>query len=171
MSIEDEIADRVGRKMLFPLMPKAPGATPRRAMFIEERIWLVLESPEGDDEWEERVGNLRADLELFVTEEQIDPKYLFLLYPPSDAVWEIRSIREDPSIRVLGLFALEDVWIATNAALREYLGGWQSREWKEVKRTARANWRVLFPGGYNAVVTTDIHEVVTGALDGRYFRE
>jgi len=169
MSIEDEIADRCGRQMLYPVIPRAAGAPIQRAMFIDEALQAVLESPEADDAWEKRVGELRADLERFVTGEPIDPSYLYLLYPTRDCVWEIRSVRPDPSIRVLGLFALKDVYIATNHALREHLEGWQSRAWVEVKRTARAAWRRLF-GTFTAMMDTNIHSLVTGALDGRYFK-
>jgi hypothetical protein len=102
MSIEDEILDRVRRGMLWPLQPKAAGATIRRALFVGERLWAELNSPEGDEEWEDRIGRLRADLEIFVTEPSITARYLFLLYPAADAVWEIRSVRDRPSLRVLG---------------------------------------------------------------------
>ncbi len=40
---------------------------------------------------------LQADLELFVVEQDIYPKYLFLLYKASEGVWEIRSTRPTPS--------------------------------------------------------------------------
>lgn len=169
MSIGDLIVDRVKRGMLHPLLPRAAGDAPRRALFVGEALWAVIQSPEGDQEWEQRIGELQADLERFVTGGPIDPKYLFLLYPAYRAVWEIRSVRADPSIRVLGLFAAKDVFIATNFALREELEGWQSRAWKEVKRAARAEWRnLLFP--YLPLVTTDVKTLVTGALDGKYFK-
>lgn len=170
MSIEGLIKDRVARGMLFPLLPVAAGEVPERAMFVEERLWQVLDSPESNDlEWEQRVADLQAHLERFVTGEPIDPKYLFLLYPKQDAIWEIRSVRPDPSIRVLGLFAAKDVFIATNYALRESLGGWQSREWKNVKKAAQASWRgLLHP--YSPIVTTEVSDLVTGALDGQYFK-
>jgi hypothetical protein len=169
MSIADEIIDRVERKMLFPILPTARGITIRRALFVSEELNAVLTSPEGSQEWEQRVAELRADLEVFVGARTIDPKYLFLLYPSRDAVWEIRSVRGSPSIRVLGLFAGTDVLIATNHALRETLGGWESREWKIVKRSARASWRRLF-SSYDPVIETDVKRLVTGALDGRYFK-
>lgn len=167
MSIEDEILDRVGRGMLFPLIPKAAGAVIRRAMFIEEQLWAELNSAEGDAEWEERIGRLRADLEVFVTEESLVPKYLFLLFPPADAVWEIRSVRDDPSIRVLGLFPLLDTFVSTNYALREHLGGWQSREWRKVKRAAKAAWRKTFPA-YDPIIATTPETVFSGAINGDY---
>jgi hypothetical protein len=170
MSIEDEIDDCVRRGRLFPLAPKAAGATIRRAMFVAEKLWNELNSPEGDAEWEERIGRLRADLELFVTEQVISPHYLFLLYPSADAVWEIRSVRDRPSLRVLGLFPDMDVFISTNHARREELGGWQSREWKEIKRTARAVWRQLFPT-YQPIVTADVGEVCSGAVNEIFYKE
>jgi len=72
-------------------------------MFVNEDLHNVLESPEGDQQWERRIAELRADLEVFVEARTIDPKYLFRLYPARDGVWEIRSVRENPSIRVLGV--------------------------------------------------------------------
>lgn len=170
MSIEDEIVDRCDRGMLFPLLPKAAGATTRRAMFIEEGLWAELNSSEGDPVWDERIGRLRADLEIFVTEEEITPKYLFRLFPKLDRVWEIRSIQEKPSIRVLGLFPLKDVFVSTNYALREALEGWQSRAWRDVKKMALAMWRKLFLT-YRAVETTNVKDVCSGASDGVFYKE
>ena len=169
MSIQDEILDRWNRGMLFPVLPKARGTTIRRALFVNEGLHAVLNSPEGDQDWERRVGELRADLERFVEAATIDPKYLFLLYPARDAVWEIRSTSPDPSIRVLCLFAAKDTLIATGHALRDDLGGWQSREWKTVKRDARAAWRRLF-NPYQPRLDVSAKALVTGALDGKYFR-
>ena len=170
MSIVDLIDDRVARRMLFPLLPRAPGAKANRAMFVAEKLWELLSSPEGNEEWEKRVGELQADLERFVDGQVISPKYLFLLYPAHKGVWEIRSVADAPSIRVLGLFAGKDVFIATNHALREELGGWQSRAWKEVKRMAGAVWRWLFHP-YQPLVSIDVKELVSGALDGKYFKD
>lgn len=171
MSIDELILDKIRRGMLFPVLPRAPGAAIDRALLVSEHLWSVLNSVEGDDEWEERVGQLQADLERFITNEHpIDPKYLFLLYPAADAVWEIRSVRPEPSIRVLGSFAKKDVFVATNYALREDLGGWQSREWRAVKKTCAAIWRAIFHT-YRPKNSIHIQDLVTGAHDGEYFRE
>lgn len=170
MSIEQVVRWRVAEKRLFPLLPKAAGATPRRAMFLSSELWDLLRFEHQDPDMEDRLGHLQADLEFFVTSETIDPKYLFHLYPARDAVWEIRSVRPDPSIRVLGLFATKDFFIATNHAMRAELGSWQSRRWKVVKQTARARWtQLLHP--YLPEIGTDATKLVTGALDGRYFKE
>ena len=135
-------------------------------MFVVEELWEVLNSPEGDLDWERKVAELQADLEVFVEGMPIDPKYLFLLYPSAQAVWEIRSTRPSPSIRVLGLFADRDVFIATNFAFRADLGGWFSREWRDVKVAARTRWSHLFHT-YQPRGETDIKQLVTGALDGK----
>lgn len=139
-------------------------------MFVAEKLWNELNSPEGDAEWEERIGRLRADLELFVTEPSIAPRYLFLLYPAADAVWEIRSVKDQPSLRVLGLFPIADVFISTNHARREDLDEWQSREWKTVKRIARAVWRQLFLT-YRPIVTTNVGDVCSGASNEIFYKE
>lgn len=169
MSIAVEIGHRVSEGRLFPLTPKAAGSAPRRAMFVSNELWDLLATTHDDEEMEDRLGRLQADLELFAEGQPIDPKYLFLLYPARDAVWEIRSVRDAPSIRVLGLFAAKDVFIATNHALRETLGGWESREWKVVKRAARACWNRLF-GTYRPLTSTNVRDLVSGAIDGKYFK-
>ena len=155
--------------MLFPLIPKAQGAVVRRAMLIGEDLHSELNSPEGDDTWEERIGNLLADLEHFVTSEEIHCKYLFLLSPANESVWEVRSVRDDPSIRVLGLFAARDVLITTNFAKRADLGGWESAAWKKVKLIARSVWQKIFRA-YRPIMFTNIHDMVSGAISGKYFK-
>jgi len=169
MSIDELITARVHDRMLFPIIPKAAGTSPRRAMFVSEALWDLLKTPHPDPDWEERIGLLHADLEVFAEGMPIHPKYLFLLYPSREAVWEIRSIRPDPSIRVLGRFARKNVFVATNYALRDELGGWQSRNWRDVKVRARAIWTNLFHT-YPPVKTINVHEVVSGAIDGKYFK-
>ena len=159
----------VGLCGIGEILPQAQGSTIRRAMFVDESLDALLNSPEGNEEWEQRIAALRADLEVFVEARTIDPKYLFRLYPARDGIWEIRSVRPAPSIRVLGLFAWKDVFIATNGALREQLGEWQSREWITVKRAAGATWRRLFPT-YDPKIASSVQLLVTGALDGKYFK-
>ena len=82
MSIHHEILDRVGRGMLFPVLPRARGATIRRVLFVSEGLHAVLTSAKGDEAWERRVAELSADLEVFVEARTIDPKYLSCCPPP-----------------------------------------------------------------------------------------
>jgi hypothetical protein len=167
MSIVDVIRWRVADKAIYPLIPASGSVL--RAMFVTESLWTALNASYEDEEMEDRMGRLQADLEFFTSSPTIDPKYLFHLYPARDAVWEIRSVRDEPSIRVLGLFAQKDAFVATAFALRADLDGWQSRAWKQVKRTARQRWATLF-NPYNPCVTTNVHDVVKGAANGKYFK-
>lgn len=169
MSILDVIVARVNAGMLYPLIPRAAGSAPKRAMLIAEDLWTFLHEPDPDPEWEDRKGFLQADLEVFAEGQTIGPKYLFLLYPAREAVWEIRSGRPDPSIRVLGRFITKDVFVATNYARRDELGGWQSRRWRDVKLMSRTVWTNLFHP-YQPRITSDVNQVVSGALNGKYFK-
>jgi hypothetical protein len=87
-------------------------------------------------------------------------------------------VKDDPSIRVLGLFPVKDAFISTNYALREALAelragklvDWQSRGWKTVKRMAKAVWRSLF-GTYQPVISTDAKQVCSGATNEIFYKE
>jgi hypothetical protein len=139
-------------------------------MFLSEEVWTFLSTTHEDEEIEDRLGKLQADLELFAEGQPIDPKYLKLLAPARDAVWEIRSVRPSPSIRVLGRFAEHDVFVATNYALRKPLGGWESNEWKTAKRAAVACWTRLF-GTYQPLRSTNVRDLVSGAHNGKYYKD
>src|ERR1700735_2105975 len=117
MSILDVLKSKVAHGMLHPLRPKAAGASVSRPMYLAEGLWELFQTTHPDPLMEERIGTLRADLESFVVGLTLHPSYLFLLSPTREGVWEIRSTRQDPSIRVLGRFAARDVFIATNYAL------------------------------------------------------
>jgi len=170
MSIEEVILDRVKRKMLYPLWPKRKGDTSRRALLLSEEVFAALTAERADPDDKYRFGVLRADLEHFVTSERIDGKYLFHLYPSRDAVWEIRSVREEPSIRVLGFLAAYDVFVAMTHVRREDLGGWQSREWKQIKRRAGAQWRAMFEP-YKPRSGTNPADHVSGVLSGKFYQD
>lgn len=169
MSIIEVLASKVAYRMLFPLIPQARGSSVRRPMYIAEELWSLFATSHPDPEFESRIGTLRADLEAFVDGTALYPGYLFLLSPARDAVWEIRSTRDDPSIRVLGRFAQKDVFIATNYATRSELGGWKSRAWRDARVKSCAIWTNLFHT-YQPIITTDVHAVASGAINGKYFK-
>ena len=171
MSINDVLKDRLGRGMLQPLIPRSNQPMRYRALLMTERF--QQEISEASEEYLDKVrrGELRADLETFITQPTLDHKYLFWLHPLTDCVWEIRSVREEPTIRVLGFFPEKDVFIATNINRRDELGGWESEAWKQAKRDALAQWRVIFhtyqPLGKNGEDTDDFF---SGAIPGKFFK-
>ena len=155
-----------GLHMVRPLTRNSPC---RRAMFVTTNVWEVLNGPWENEDDEDRFGRLYADLVQFVEGRRIDHNYVKNLWPPRDAVWEIRSVRPRPSVRVLGRFAKKDVFIATNFELRNGLGEFDSRAWREAKRRCLAEWRHLF-NSYPALIGSTIHDHISDAIDGKYFR-
>lgn len=169
MSIVDEIRHRQTEGRLHAISPQAPGSSTIRALFVTTEIKGLLEGPWQTEDEEIRYANLQADFEVFVEGRLIDPKYLYWLSPKDEYVFEIRSLRPDPSIRVLGKFAERDVFVATNYALRSELGAWESREWRDAKVACSTHWRNLFHT-YKPMEGSQLQDFVTNAADGKYFK-
>lgn len=168
MSIQTLIQWRLQEGRIHELIPMPRRAPRIRKMYVADRLHLALMEAKPTIEETRRFAQLEADLAVFVNSPTIDPKYLFGLWPPRDRVWEIRSVRPKPSIRVLGRFAAKDEFVAIHYVLREDLGGWNSREWKIEKQRAKTEWTNLFYP-YDAVDEQDIHNLVSGAINGKYF--
>jgi hypothetical protein len=154
MSIYDAITQQVNAGALSLLYPAMPGTLVKRKMYISAEIRGLLDGPWSDTKWEERCGQLRADLDRFiegivltVAEEPYKGKtsYIKRLDPARDEVWEIRSRDPQPSLRIFGRFADKDLFVALSWANRADLGGPMSREWRDAKETCNAEWRKLFP--------------------------
>ena len=139
-------------------------------MFLTSDLMTELSKARTSSVETQRFASLEADLAVFVQSPALDPKYLYRLFPPRDCVWEIRSTRPDPQIRVLGLFAEKDVFVATHHALRSDLGLWDSAAWRIAKRRANAEWWRLF-SVYQPKTETDVHQLVSGAINGKYFTD
>lgn len=169
MSILQNILWRVQEGRLYPLVPLARNAPRLRLMYLTKDVFEALNQTRERTEEIERYAQMEADLGEFVTSPTLDPKYLFLLSPVRDSVWEIRTVRPSPGIRTMGLFAEKDIFIATNYASRDQLPGWNSPEWKAAKSRAATEWRNLFPG-YEPLRVMDVKQLVTGAIDGKYFK-
>lgn len=169
MSIIDEIRNREAEGRLHSLQPIAPGSSTIRALFVTTELKELLDGPWETEEEEIRYANLQADFEVFVEGRLLDPKYLFWLSPTNEFVFEIRSTRPDPSIRVLGKFVERDLFIATNYALRSELKGWNSRQWRDARLTCDTHWRNLFHT-YKPLEGSQIQDFVTNVADGKYFK-
>lgn len=138
-------------------------------MLVTDDIWRLLEGETHDEIAEERIGRLRADLETFVTEADLYPHYLFWLTPRSDLVWEIRSIADAPSLRVLGRFVMHDVFVALTIEERSELGEWDSQSWKRAKRTTVQRWGALFNMPPLEGQTAD--DFFSGAIPRKYWKK
>jgi len=168
MSIE-EIWARMEEGRLVESRPYLSSDAKIRSMYFELSLHNDVFCDRDNEDEIERFAKLQADLDMFLTGETIDPKYLFGLTPITDGVWEIRSTRPKPSIRVFGLFHSKDTFIATHYIERKGLGGWNSNEWRTEIRRAVAIWRQLFPA-YDPLNSSNIGELITGAINERYFK-
>ena len=127
-------------------------------MLVSEWLKDLLDSDAIADV--ERIARLEAQLSHFLEGGVVDPSYMRRLTRPATAVFEIRSRRPRPSIRVLGRFADKDVFVALNAALRAPLGGKRSRPWRDEIVRSHVLWRQLFPT-YDALDGNSLHELIS----------
>jgi hypothetical protein len=164
MSIRDEINARLAEAdpRLFRFEPSLPSDPECRSMFLSAEVKALLDGPWHDQDLRYRAGRLRADLEEFITGKEItvclEPfaakaAYMGRLAPVTDGVWDIRSRDPSPALRVIGLFAETDVFIALRWAPRSRkpkwttkppLGAKDSREWRDIIVQCRTDWTNLF---------------------------
>lgn len=154
---------------LVRLTPLSPRAMKRRALYVTDPIWRLLDAETTDEITEERYGRLRADLETFVVERDIYPHYLYWLTPRGDSVWEIRSIADEPTLRVLGRFAEPDSFVALAIEERAELGGWESESWKRAKRTTIQRWNSIL--NIPPVEGNSENDFFSGAIPGKYWKK
>jgi len=168
MSILSQIACRVEEGQLFPVMPRTRSQPIRRRIFLVESLNSAIESPLPGEV--KRYDELHADLVSFVVQADITPEFLWLLKPKTRGVWEIRSHRVDPQIRVFGHFAQKDVFIAMSYEYRSDLGGIDDSMWMYQIRIVENCWQELFPA-YTAMKSSDQNKLFTGAIDEKYFKD
>jgi hypothetical protein len=171
MSIYDEIDGRVKEGRLSLLLPAMPSGAVVRRIYVSPEVNSLVYGPWGDREWEQRCGQLRADLDRFIEGRLITvgnlstpykgkTSYMKRLNRPHDEVWEIRSIDPHPGIRVFGRFADTDVFIALTWAKRPDLRGPRDREWRDSIEACKAEWRKLFPA-YQPKSGADIRDYIS----------
>ena len=168
MSIVPTIIDRVQRGMLYHFYPRSQRDLRIRELYLTETLWNQLNSEPSTNAEIQRIAELEADLEVFVTRKQLHPEYLFGLDPPGCGVWEIRS-KYDPQLRVFGMFVAKDRFIATHFENRNELGNFDSEDWKLAKKKTKAQIRqLIYP--FQPLFDSSIQTLITGAMNERYFR-
>lgn len=168
MSISDEIQNLVKSNDLVPVRPRRPigGRQLRRYMFLSRSLNDEIQCQISDGNT--RFAELEADLAYFLFAIVLEKTFIKQLLPPTDGVWEIRSYREQPSIRVFGQFASRNIFIATSVRYRADLMELGSLEWKYEQRRTRHLYRQLLPS-YPARTTVNAHKLFDGAIDDRYY--
>jgi hypothetical protein len=151
MSIRDVISDWRGRGELFLLTPLLDSDPIGRVLSVSRDIYeAVTNLGEGVDE---RMGRLRAHLEVFVRGDVItiamDPyrarnAYMARLQPRRDEIWEIRD-RSSRSIRVFGSFGELDTFVALTWQWRSILGAPLKRARDAIQKLAAQPWPPVWP--------------------------
>lgn len=186
MSIRDEINGRVGEvpPRLYRLERSLKSDPESRSMFLSEELNTLLNGPWSHEQLRYRAGRLRADLEEFIKGAQIavcmkpfaaKSAYMGRLAPVEDGIWDLRSRDPSPSLRVVGLFAEPDLFIALRWAPRSRrvawtvkppLGARDSREWRDMIVQCKTDWTNLFHAyqpvtgdNINAYISDSVHVV------------
>lgn len=155
--------------MLYSLAPRSARDRRYRSLYLTERLNEEVFKVRTTQTEKKRFADLEADLEVFVNRRMLGPDYLFGLSPKGCGVWEIRSTY-DPQIRVFGMFMKKDMLIATHLEQRGYLGGKQSRKWRnEIQRCRTTITNIFAP--FQPLTTSDVNKVISGAIDAKYFRD
>lgn len=178
MSIQELVKERVASGRIAVLEPIVLSDPMRRTMVMTPEIAKLIAGPWPNANAERRCGRLRGDLEMFVTGQELSvclrpyeagPAYMGLLEPPAAGVWDIRSRDPSPGLRVLGLFASRDLFVAMNCAPRSVqadflpddpLGARDSAEWRSAIKIAKACWRQLFQP-YTPIVGSNVREYLS----------
>lgn len=154
---------------LYPFCPTSPIVHRYRQLHLTERFNEELFRTDRNVVELQRFATLEATLELFVTREHLAPNYLRGLSPKGCGVWEVKCWNEPP-IRAFGMFMARDILVITHCEYRDNLGPYESQEWKDEIRRCRAYIRNLFPT-YNSLTSSDVNQVISGALNEQYFRD
>jgi len=168
-TIRNIIAAAVANGQLRILQARPLSAPRIRSLYLAEELFDAIYETRVNRADTARFVALEATLAEFVTSRTLDPEYLCLLTPTSECVWEIRSVRPKPSMRVFGLFAERDSFIATNFEYREVLSD-DEIQWDLQMRTAKHVWTRIFPA-LTPRDETDATQLVTGAVHGKYFKK
>ncbi|MGD9508787.1 MAG: hypothetical protein AB7I59_04100 [Geminicoccaceae bacterium] len=182
MSIRRLIGDRVNEQRLFVLEPLLESDPIERTLVISPEIQSLLCGPWPSVRAGKRMMDLRADLESFVVGDQVSAclvpykaeEALFgRLDKPADEVWDIRSRKPAPGIRLLGRFAEQDCFVALSCWPRSVqldylsrppLGRRNSSEWAAGIKECKAEWRKLF-FDYPAHTGTTINDYISVNVD------
>jgi hypothetical protein len=153
MSIEDEINRLVQEGSLFRLDQSMPGLAARRTIYASIGVRTLAIGPWANVEDSVRGRELRADFDHFIDGNKIylrsdnsleETAFMARLAPPSDEVWEIRSIDPKPSLRVFGSFVERDVFVALTWARRKDLGGRRDPRWNLAISNYKKEWEKNF---------------------------
>lgn len=165
MSIAELILSRCAEGKLQRLNPSRLSDAKRRALYLTPQLASEVFSEPDDEEKLDDLAFLEQEMHRFTSAKNIEECYFKMLAPKSKRVWELKATDgEDIHLRVFGVFAEKDVFVAMSYAYRADLGDKDSYEWKRQISYTRKMWDHLFPGHSPKGIET-IQSLVTGVID------
>lgn len=176
MSIADSLlkAVEVGDLAFLPMEKSDPID---RVMLISREITELLNGANAAQK--ARAKRLLADLQSFVKGEVISiclrpyehgEAYFGRLDPVGSSIWDVRSRKPDPGLRIFGMFADLDTFVAlswwprsikVSWALKEPLGDKNSLNWRIAMHDCDSQWHSTLPGEV-AVSGLEVERYVSG---------
>jgi hypothetical protein len=153
MFIEERINSLRASGRLFLIPQSWPGLPIERLFYASDSVKTLILGPLNDHNEEKRAYELRAEIDRF-----IDGKTIFVraeseegtkallarLNPSADEVWELRSLKPKPSLRIFGTFVEKNSFVALHWAKRTVLGAGDSEEWADAIEQFKTIWQDWF---------------------------
>ena len=144
MLIRDETKKHLEAGRLVPVKSRAFWTSEPRCFLLEKELDTELRLERTEPKDINRWAKLEADMSHFVEGGYINWNLMKWLDPQKQEVWEFKSVRPKPSIRVFGRFAEPDVFVGTNYQLRNKMKGkWSQEFWNEIGECEKI-WADLF---------------------------
>lgn len=146
MSIRDEIEAQKLKGALRVFPSQVHWGAESRVLLLTQRMQTSMDNANQSQDRDviTRYQSLAADFTFFVDGGYINSKFMKWLDPHKHEIWEIRSVRPRPSLRVFGRFAEPDVFVATHMVERSPLGGKFSMNWCLEMVTCEQEWKRIF---------------------------
>lgn len=150
MSIREVITSWVVDGNLIIFQPALASAPYVRTVIATREVTQKLCGPWDDDIATERFTQARAVVDAFISGLAIATRFppstsaraqLALLTNEEEEVWEFRSRKPKPGVRVFGHFAEKDLFVALTIELRENIDETFTYE----KESCKREWRIFFP--------------------------
>lgn len=170
MSIHEKIRDLQRQGRLFFVEPISGRYLVRRQLFVVKPVWKLLNGQWNSTADEERFSAFYADLDLYTGGEELRKKYFKPILPRGgkiknkfqDGIFEIKSVKPKPGLRLFGRFAFRNCFIGMVLDWRAYYGEFESAEYKRLKQNLSQQWNGLF-NPYSALPGGSLRDYVSNA--------
>ena len=173
MSTGDSLASAVSAGRLLGFDLDFDSDEVARSILLDPQ--LAADIAERVEEWGQRVGQLKGDLESFVKGEHImlsmtpfrhKSSTMGLIAPTTDGTWELRCRIPRPGLRVFGKFPCADIFVALHWEPRRALGDRHSLEYEIALIETNQRWNAALPqvtpltgGSYRDYVSNNSSQV------------